>query len=684
MRTRASLISAGTERQIMNLASKSLVGKAKARPDHVRRVIDKVRTEGLWPTVRQVIDKLDQPIPMGYSASGVVEAVADDVDGISPGDRVAIAGAGYASHAEMNMVPRNLVARLPDSVSFEQAAYATVATIALQGVRLTGPLLGESVVVIGLGLVGLLTVQLLSANGCYVIGIDPNEERRRIAHELGVEAVASPSEASGVVDRLTGGRGADHTIITAATSSNTTVVQAGEVTRRQGSVVAVGLVGMDLPRDTFFSKELRFQVSMSYGPGRYDPAYEQGGVDYPYDYVRWTEGRNLGAVVDLMGQGRLDVDRLTTHTFVIADALDAYELIKNGDASVVGLVLTYPHDREIKRIVERRPARAQKSGQLGVSFIGAGNYAVSMLLPAVQNAADTTLEGLVTATGVSAGRLSEKFGFRFCGTDTDAVLNDNRTDVLFIATRHSTHAELCRRALESGKHVFVEKPMVTTPDELEMVVAAEAASAGSIMVGLNRRFAPMICRAKREVDGSGSKQIVYRVNSGAIPPDSWVQFKEEGGGMLVGEMIHFVDVMQFLTNERPETVYAKATRVGMDTVNDRDNVVVTIGFDQGSVGVLVYNTVGDRSAPKERIEVYGGGKVVVIDDFRRVSITKAGKTTTEKSSRQDKGQPAMIAALFDSIRRSGKSPVLFEELRIGMATIFAAARSLRDGCPVTL
>ena len=592
---------------------------------------------------------------------------------------MAVAGARYACHAEFNVVPKNLVTRLPDEVSFEQGAYTTIAAIAMQGVRLTDPAIGEFVAVIGLGLIGLLTVQILAANGCKVLGIDLSEDRRKLGLEMGLDAAEPPDRAQSAVDALTRGWGVDHTIISAATKSNDTVIQAGEITRRRGSVVVVGSVGMDIPRETYFKKELRFQISMSQGPGRYDPTYEEGGLDYPYEYVRWTEGRNMEAVVSLMKGGQIDVERLTTKRFLIADALDAYELVTNGDGSSVGILLEYGTDAEPDRTFVKRVRKTAVAGDVGVSFIGAGNYASSVLLPAVDRASGVRLEGLVTATGISSDRLSKKYDFRFYGTDSDAVMSDDATDLVIIATRHSTHAELAIRGLQSGKHVFVEKPMAITPDQLTELDEVEANARGSLTVGVNRRFAPMVVQAKQAMQGLGPKQIVYRVNSGPVPADSWIQLADEGGGMLVGEMVHFVDVMQYLSGSRPESVHAKSVRTQLDTVNDRDNLVITIGYGDGSVGVLAYNTLGDKSAPKERIEVFGGGTVVAVDDFRRLSITVGGKTVTKKSASQDKGQTAMIEAVLRSIRMDGRAPIPFEELRAGMDVIFAAARSIRDG-----
>ena len=688
VRTAASLISAGTEKMLIDLAQKSLVGKAQARPDLVRQVLQKVKKEGLLNTFRNVMSKMEKPMPLGYSAAGIVEAVGREVTGFKAGDRVAIAGAGYANHAEINVVPKNLVALIPDGVSFEEASYTTVASIALQGVRLARPELGDNVVVVGLGLIGLITVQLLRANGCRVLGLDLDPKKVALGLEMGMDAgvVSSREDPVAAVERFTRGRGADHTLITAATKSNGPVELAGEITRRKGQVVAVGAVGMNIPRDVYYKKELEVKISMSYGPGRYDPSYEEGGIDYPYDYVRWTEQRNMEAVLDLMARGYLDVKPLTTHRFPIDRALEAYELIGEGKEPYVGIVLTYEVDRPQSPVVRVKPAGAHTAkDRLGVGFVGAGNYAALHLLPHLQKDERISLAGLVTATGMNAKQKADKFGFSYCTTDLQAVLDDEAVDAVFIATRHSTHADFTVRALEAGKHVFVEKPMVVSEEQLEAVKAAyEAASAKrpvGLMVGLNRRFAPMV-ETMRKALPEGPKQMIYRVNSGPIPTSTWLHEADEGGGMLVGEMCHFIDLMQFVAGERPVRVYAQALALHRADLADHDNVVLTVTFDGGSVGTLAYSTVGDKAAPKEQLEVYGGGTVAVLDDFRRLEITRGGKQTRKKAMNQDKGQARQLAETVNAFRTRGAAPIPFDELVSGMQAVFAARQSLASGAPV--
>ena len=686
VRTAASLISAGTEKYMIELAQKSYLGKAQARPDLVRQVINKAQKEGWMNTFQSVMTKLDKPMPLGYSAAGVVEAVGDDVLSPRLGERVAVAGAGYANHAEVNYVPKNLVAPIPEGVSFEEAAYTTVASIALQGVRLAQPELGDNVVVSGLGLVGLIAVQLLKANGCRVFGLDFDESKVHLALELGMDdgLVLSEGNTAAAVERFTKGRGADHVLVAAATKSSQPIELAGELARRKGQVVVVGNVGMDVPRKVYYEKELELKLSMSYGPGRYDASYEEGGIDYPYDYVRWTEQRNMEAALDLMAQGKLDVRRLTTHTFPFEQAIEAYDLIQAGKEPYVGIVLSYDVEKAQKATVQVKPAQAHTpSDGLAVGFVGAGNYATLHLIPRLQKHADVRLKGLVTATGLNAQKQANKFGFAYCTTDIQPVLEDETIDAVFIATRHSTHAEYTVRALQAGKHVFVEKPLTVNSEELAAICEAyEAANTErptGLMVGLNRRFAPMVTSLKEAVSGGGARQMLYRVNSGPIPATSWLHEPGEGGGMLVGEMCHFIDVMQFICSEHPVSVYARSLRVGNELVADHDNLSIIITFDQGSTGTLCYNTVGDKAAPKERLEVYGNGTAAVLDDFRRLEVTRNGKRRRSKASNQDKGQALQIERTVEAFRTRGVSPIPFDELVAVMQAVFAARASLASG-----
>jgi predicted dehydrogenase/threonine dehydrogenase-like Zn-dependent dehydrogenase len=689
--TSASLISAGTEKVAIDNARKGLVSRVRERPELARQVISKIRSHGVTNTIQSVVSKLEQGTPLGYSAAGIVEQIGQEVRHLKVGDRVAIAGAQYANHAEVNYVPRNLIAPIPQSVSFEEAAYTTVASIAMQGVRLAGPELGELAVVSGLGLIGLITVQLLKANGCRVLGIDFAREKVELGLQLGLDdAVVLPDDdLHGAVDRFSKGRGADLTLITAATSSNQPIEIAGEITRRKGRVVVVGAVGLNIPRDVYYRKELDVKISMSYGPGRYDSSYEEGGLDYPYDYVRWTEQRNMEAVLDLMARGKLDVRSLTTHSFPFAQAPAAYELIHKGSEPYVGVLLKYDEKKTQERTVKTASAVPHTNKErLGIGFVGAGNYSSVHLLPHLKKNPEVQLLGLVSATGLSAKQKAEKFGFSYCGTDLNALLEDSSIDAVFIGTRHGTHADFTIRALDAGKHVFVEKPMVVDEEQLEAVkdayLRANQKRPTGLMVGLNRRFSPLVTKLKEAFDERQAKQMIYRVNSGRIPTSTWLHEPQEGGGMLVGEMCHFIDLMQFISGEIPTSVYARALTLDNQKFVDSDNLVIVISFNGGSVGTLCYNTVGSKALPKERLEVYGGGGVGVLDDFRILEITRGDKSHRIKSSSQDKGQEREVEETIKSFRNSGSAPIPFDELIMAMRVIFAARRSSLSGQTIEL
>ena len=691
VRTAASIISPGTEKMVLELGKKSLLGKARERPDLVRQVINRARTHGIAKTVQSVMSKMDQALQLGYSAAGVVLEIGAGVVDIKIGDRVAIAGAGYACHAEVNFVPRNLTALIPNGVSFAEAAYSTVAAIAMQGVRLAQPELGELAVISGLGLIGLITAQLLKANGCRVLGIDFNKDKVEQGLGLGLDkgVVLDADDPHSAIDRFSNGRGADLTLITAGTSSNQPIELAGEITRRKGRIVVVGAVGLNIPRDVYYKKELEVKISMSYGPGRYDRSYEEAGLDYPYDYVRWTEGRNIESVLDLMARGKLDVRSLTTHRFAIGKAAEAYEMIQTGSESYVGVVLDYDLNRPQEQVVRISPSlEYNRIERLGVGFVGAGNYSSVHLIPHLKSSSDVQLLGVVSATGLNAKQKAEKFGFSYCATEIKPLLEDAAVDAIFIGTRHSTHADFTIQALDAGKHVFVEKPMVVSEEQLAAVIdayhRANAKQPTGLMVGLNRRFAPMVTRLKEIFSHGEALQMIYRVNSGGIPVSTWLHETGEGGGMLIGEMCHFIDLMQFICGEPPSSVYAQSLALNNQKSSDHDNLAIMVSFEGGSVGTLCYNTVGNSAFPKERVEVYGGGSVGVIDDFRSLEIIKRGKPIRIKAANQDKGQKREVEETIKSFRTHGTGPIPFPELVAGMNVVFAARQSATSGQPVAL
>ena len=688
VRTVASLTSAGTERAAVELVSKGLVQEARQRPDLVKAVVAKVKNEGILNTFASVRDKMAASQALGYSAAGIVSAVADDVTEFQIGDRVACAGVGFASHAEVLSVPKNLCVHLPESVSFESGAYGTLGAIALQGVRLAEPTLGESVVVIGLGLVGQLTVQLLKANGCRVFGLDLDQSRVALALEMGADkAVVSNEEAAKEIATWTRGHGADAVLITAATDSNQPIELAAQVSRLKGRVIVVGMTGMNIPRQPFFSRELKLIISMSYGPGRYDPDYEERGHDYPLPYVRWTEKRNIESFLELVGDKRVNVERLTTHRFPIEQAEHAYRLI-SGDVQepYLGVVLNYDPQSELVRRVPlsatppvRKP---EKSIALGV--IGAGGYVPAMLLPHFK-AEGVEFSSIATASGISAHDVGKRFGFAYAVSSADEVLEDAKVNLVVIGTRHDTHAELARKALERDKHVFVEKPLALNDEELESVLEAAESSAGKLMVGFNRRFSPLAQRAKDFFSGRDTPlSILYRVNAGRIPKEHWTQHADEGGGRIVGEVCHFVDLMQYLTGAPPVFVFAESMSAKSSKVVDADSVFITVRFADGSNGAIAYLSEGDKALAKERVEIFGAGKVFVLDDYRRATLYKDSREEQVTLKAQDKGQQAQVRAVCASVLEGGAAPISLEELAATSRATFRVLDSLHERRPFEL
>ena len=693
VRTGASLVSAGTEKLMVDLAKKSLLGKARERPDLVRQVVQKIGRDGLLPTIETVQRKLDTPITLGYSSAGTVIAIGAQAEGFAAGDRVACAGAGYAAHAEIVYVPRNLAVKVPDSVDDESGAFTTLGAIAMQGIRLAEPQLGETAVVIGLGLLGLLSVQMLAAAGCRVLGMDTDLERCSVALRLGVEnAATSGEELADIVGRATGGHGADRVLITAGTRSNEPVSLAGEVARPNGAVVVVGAVGMDLPRKPYFDKELVFRVSRSYGPGRYDPEYEEKGRDYPFGFVRWTENRNMAAFVQLLARGKVNVKPLVTHRFEITRALEAYSLISSERKEpYLGIVLSYPGEpAPVVRLAtsESKPiAVAGEKRGVAVGFLGAGSFATGMLIPAMRKVPGISLVGVCTATGVSARHTGAKFGFRYATTDERQVLDDPDINTAVIGTRHNLHGRQTLAALETGKHVFVEKPLCMNREELDAIAAAYASrpSPQLLMVGYNRRFAPMAVKMKKFISAAGEPLVMhYRVNAGYIPLGHWVHDPEQGGGRIVGEVCHFVDFLIYLCGALPVRVSAASLPNG-GRYRD-DNVSVLLDFTDGSVGTITYAANGDKAFPKEYVEAYGGGCVAILDNFRRLSLWHRGKSSTVRAPfSQDKGHRGEWEAFARAIGTPGAPvPIPFDQVRASTEAVFAILESLRTRSPVRL
>ena len=693
VRTAASLVSAGTERMVVELAKKSLLGKAKARPDLVKQVWGKLKTEGVGSTLSKVKAKLDTPIALGYSCAGTIVEVGAGVTDLKVGQRVACGGAGYATHAELNFVPRNLCVALPDAVSFEDGSFTTLGAIALQGVRQADVRIGERVVVIGLGLLGLLTVQLLQASGCHVLGTDVDAERCATAERLGAQA-ARPQELAAAARALTEGRGADAVIIAAATPSNQPLETAAELTRVRGKVVVVGLVGMDVPRDPFYKKELDLRLSMSYGPGRYDAQYEEGGVDYPFGHVRWTEGRNMQAFVELVAQGKLTPSAFVTHRFPIEQALRAYELFEGqGQAGAgaptryLGIVLTHGEPGRHAELAARRvPLAVASAAQgVGVGLVGAGNFAQSVLLPAITKGGGARLLGICTATGMSGTHAGKKHGFSYATTDSREILDDPEVDAIFVATRHDSHASLVCAALDAGKHVFVEKPLCINPEQLQQCEAALEAGGGRrcLMVGFNRRFSSHAASVKRLFEGRATPLVVnYRVNAGSIPRDHWIQDPAVGGGRIVGEVCHFVDLCEFLIGAAATRVFASCVASQDAQVVPSDSVVITLDYADGSLATIQYLAHGAKSVAKERIEVCADGVTAVVDDFKRTTFY--GSDDKPITGNQDKGFAQEAAAFLRTVRFGGEWPIPAQSLLATTGTTFAIVASLRTGQAVDL
>lgn len=664
----ASLLSAGTERMLVDFGRASLFGKALKQPARVKEVLGKMRTDGVMPTIEAVRSKLDQPIPLGYCSAGIVCEVGAGTEGFAPGDRVVSNG----PHAEVVCVPQTLCAKIPDAVSFEQAAFTPLAAIALQGIRLIAPTLGERVVVTGLGLIGLMAVQILRANGCQVLGIDFDPDKLALAQSYGAETLNAADGADPVsaAMRFSKGRGVDAVLVTASTDSSQPIADAAHMCRQRGRIVLVGVTGLELNRADFYEKELSFQVSCSYGPGRYDRDYEERAQDYPYGFVRWTEQRNFEAVLDLMAGGQLDVSQLISARVPIAQAGEAYDRLV-ADKSVLGMVIDYPGDGGTDRWARSVPlsgARAIRShASSRIAVIGAGNYGSRVLIPTFK-AAGAELAAVVSQSGLSSVVHGRKAGAEVAVTDVAAVMDDPDVGAIVIATRHNSHAALAEHALRAGKSVFIEKPLALDDEGIDRVVAAyDAASSGEgvplLMVGFNRRFAPLIVQMKALADQlSQAKTLIMTVNAGDIPADAWVQDRAEGGGRIIGEACHFIDLMRFLVGH-PITGLT-ATRMGAESglaVLD-DKATLTLSFADGSHGSIHYFANGSKSFPKERIELFGGGRILQLDNYRSLTGYGWPNFNKSKSMRGDKGQAACVASFLAAMKSGGAPPIPFDEL----------------------
>lgn len=694
IRSSRTLVSAGSERMLVDFGKAGWIDKARQQPDKVKMVLQKILTDGLMPTVEAVMNKLDQPLAIGYCNVGVALEVGAGIGpgvGLAAGDLVVSNG----KHAEVVSVPLNLCAKVPPGVSPDEAAFTVIGAIALQGIRLVGPTLGEAVVVTGLGLIGLVTVQLLRAHGCRVLGLDFDPERLALAHAFGAEVVDLSAGGDAIVaaNAFSRGRGVDAVIITASTKSNEPVHQAALMSRKRGRIVLVGVTGLELSRADFYEKELSFQVSCSYGPGRYDANYEEKGFDYPVGFVRWTEQRNFEAVLDMMADHRLDVGPLITHRFAIDEAQRAYDLVSGSEPSL-GILLEYPTENEKPLAELRRPtvtigdrahvgAHGTLATQPVVAFIGSGNYATSILIPAFK-AAGARLKTVASNAGVSGVHAGRKFGFEQTTTDTDGVFADAQVDSIVITTRHDSHARLVIQALEAGKDVFVEKPLALTLDELTRIERAAAAPGGSagrqrmLVVGFNRRFAPQVQKMKSLLTGATEPKVfVMTVNAGNIPATHWTQDPVVGGGRIAGEACHFIDLLRFLAGSPIKGFQSTSIGRVPGVVVADDKASITLRFDDGSIGTILYLANGHKSFPKERLEVFSGGRILQLDNYRRLSAWGWPGFSKMNLWRQDKGQRACAAAFVDAAARGGPAPIPLDELIEVSRVTIQVAESLR-------
>ncbi|MFC2141365.1 bi-domain-containing oxidoreductase [Acidobacteriota bacterium] len=681
-----SAISPGTEGSSVQVAQKSLIGKAKERPQQVKQAIESLKQKGPLQTYRIVKNKLETYSTLGYSCAGIVIEVPSDIKGICVGDFVGCGGVGYANHGEVVAVPYHLCVKLPTGANLKNAAYNTLGAIALQGVRQADLKLGETGVVIGLGLIGQLTCLILKASGVKVIGIDLDSNMVSIAGQHCADH-AMERNAPTLVDEvlgLTKGVGADAIIITAATSSLDPIDLAGVIARKRGRVIIVGDVPTGFQREHYYKKELELRMSCSYGPGRYDIEYEEKGIDYPIGYVRWTENRNMIAFQEILHSGKIEIDYLTTHVFELCDAHKAYDLILNRDEPFLGVLIKYP-SAKISSLEKIQTKKSSCEKNINIAFLGIGNYAMSYLLPNIPKDRDIAFKGTLDTSGAIARTAADKYGFEFCTSNKDDIFDDEKINTVFIATRHDSHADYVISSLSSKKHTYVEKPLCLNQSELAEIkniyeTANKMGPSSTLMVGFNRRFSPVTKILKKYIE-NGPMSVIYRINAGAVPPNAWTQNKDIGGGRIIGEMCHFVDYLTFITGSLPEYVYAS---VLPDPYDVEDTVIVNLKFRNGSIGTIAYFSNGPDKLFKEYIEVYKSGATAIISDFKNIEIYGKGRTFKKKLLQQDKGQKMMIEEFINAIKEGKTSPIKFEEIYTTTLTTFRIIDSIRmnSGVPV--
>ncbi|HEY1062801.1 MAG TPA: bi-domain-containing oxidoreductase [Daejeonella sp.] len=675
IKTHRTLVSLGTEKMLVEFGKSNLISKARQQPEKVKQVLDKIKTEGLLPTLEAVFNKLDEPLPLGYCNAGEVIAVGEGVSEFRVGDRVASNG----HHAEIVCIAKNLVAKIPENVSYEEAAFTVIGSIGLQGIRLVNPTMGETVVVIGLGLIGLITTQLLLANGCNVIGFDFDERKVEMARNSGANAfVASSVDVVKIVEEYTGGIGADAVLITASTKSNDVISQAAQMSRKKGRIVLVGVIGLNIQRSDFFKKELSFQVSSSYGPGRYDEDYESKGIDYPLAYVRWTEKRNFETVLMAISRKQLNVNSLITERVALKDYQEVYNNM--GGASIAS-ILEYNYTSDIVQNTVSGKTFSTRPGKGVLGIIGAGNFTKMTVLPALKNSG-AHYKYISSAGGLSAKSLSNKYGFEYSTTDYKEILNDKEVDIVMITTRHDLHAGMVIESIKAGKNIFVEKPLALNPNELETIISEyeKLQNPISITVGFNRRFSPHIQRAKQLI-GNAPMNIVATMNAGFIPPEVWVHDMKVGGGRIIGEACHFIDLMVFLTGSKVSSVVMNA--MGTNPEENTDNAIITLRFADGSQGVINYFSNGSKEYSKERVEIFSQGRILILDNFRKLK-GYGFKDFSSMSTSLDKGHKNQFLQLIKQVKGGGTSLIPFEELINTTKASFAAVESLRTGTWVNI
>ena len=678
-----SLISAGTEKLIIDLAQKSLLGKAKERPDLVKKVINKIKTDGLVEAYKQSMARLESPVPLGYSSAGIVKKVGDEVNNFNVGDMVACIGPEYASHAEVIAVPENLCIKIPENVDFESASFAALGGIALHAVRISEAKLGDNVAVIGLGLLGQIAIQILKASGCNVLGVDIDREKLELAKKFNIDQVSTTESLLEETNNFTSGNGFDSVIIFASTKSNEPIEQASEIARDRAKIVAPGMINFNLPRKLFYDKELKLVISRSWGPGVSDENYEKKCIDYPISYVRWTAKRNIEAFLNLIKERKVELKSLITHRYKINDALSAYDMILNKKERYIGVVLDYPDsDKKFERqIFSQKKKNFSKKEKINIGLIGAGLFTKGTLAPILKTSKNINLKGIAASKGFSLESISQKLGVEYKTTDYKDILKDKEIDAVIITAPHNLHSKFIIESLKAGKDVFSEKPLCIDDKQLKEIAEAYSRSENRLMIGLNRRFSPFSAFIKEKLNKESPKIINCRVNVGYLPKESWVHDKKIGGGNIIGEVCHFIDLIQYFTDSLPIKVSAFSISSKREDIFGDDNVVINLKMEDGSIGNIVYTTLGNRSYPRERVEIFSDGNIGVIENFKLAKFFDGNKKLEKKGLGIDMGHKKEYKTFFENISNGSDTPVSFKEYLATTLATFKVLESLRTNQP---